>query len=1596
MTKRVLLRSIEDWNKLVPSGVPKLWKLFRDDGGGMERSERCEAGGRCHGRLYATGTRTAPGYRRRSSGGQICAWLLLSVAVLFAGSAQAEVLVSNLNKSNDSGLSTGGTAGNTRFTHAIRFTTGSNEDGYTLTSVKLVLENASNPDGVRVQIYSESSGVPDSSVYTLVNPTISNGTNTFTAPAGSTLDKSTKYFVVFDSTATGGQYNVRATNSDTLTGMADGWTLNTDRHTQSTSNTNWTTHSAVPRVEINGTVDTDATVVPANWELLPSGLSADDQFRLIFVSSSRRDGTSSTIGDYDTHVQTAAASGHDALQSYSSQFKALGCTTTTDARDHTETTYTATEKGVPIYWLDGDKVADDYEDFYDGNWDDNFPKNENGANGSTTSGFAGGVFTGCESDGTADSGNALGDASPIEGRPGHDGLEIKNVTTSQSNSRKVYGLSVVFQVSDVSADATLTDLDLTWNDGGTATDIALFPTFAKTSTNYTARVATSVSRITIAPTLGDSNAGVDYLDDSDQTLSDADSDPATGFQVDLSTGANTIKVKVTAEDLINTETYTVTVIRAAQASGSEIWSGVLTVGKLGDVDDQATGYCDTASGRCIGDPFGALSDDDFNLDGTDFTVESIRWSGDVNTDRLHLTLDADFPAASLPGLVLRVGANDFLLGDAGRGNNLSDVQNNYRWSPFSSDIFKLETDDTIAVKLFEAPAPTADADAVNADLSDLELSWDDGGTATAIDLSPGFSSAIGTYTATAVSTASRITVNPTKVINGAGLGYFDGNGNQLSDADSDTANGFQVDLNTGENDVHVKVTATDGDSSRFYKVVVTRVVPIVVGYEPATYEVTEGGVSVTLTIKTTSHPDDGAPRPFRLLIHTADDSAISPGDYGGVSGQLILFNTGDVTQTHIVTIVDDTFLEDNERFESTISLSSGVDVAVSPTTASVIIEGRDATGTPVVTGVPQVGQTLAAGIGDVADDDTRPANFPDDYTFQWVRTDADDTNPVDIASETSATYSLAAADVGKKLRVKVGFTDGGGAEERLESDSTTVAVAAQADCTMDRPDANWCAEMTVGKNIGTGGAITLGYTALGTGFGTLSDTTIDYGGGSTAVRSIYLITTSDAFSLELGAFVSRGSTFNLGGQTVTASAGSEQMTTGVYSWNAPAGYAWIEDQKVTVSANLTPIVTAATVAGDQLTLTFAEDLDTNSKPAASAFTVYVDGDTTGVNPSSVDTVSGNTVTMTMAIAVTGAQTLTLDYTPPTTNRLRDESELDAPGFTGQTVTNNTDDTTPPEVTGATVDGSTLVITFDETLAVAANLINSAFAVKKTPDGGSEEAVTLTGSPSISDATVTLTLATAVSSTDADVKVSYTKPTTGTDNALKDGNDNDVADFADQAVTNITDADNNEPEGKPTITGPAQVGMTLTAETDGITDADGTDDATFTYRWNIYGSDIAGATGASYTLTQADQESELRVVVEFTDDLGNAESVTSDPTSTVVPAAAPNCGARRTVWCTVLTAGHGLDGDGDVHSAGYSAGNYGSLEDATFTHDGVQYTVTKFVSGGTSDLILATTPTLPTGNGLAVHVQRVVGEVDLPLDEAELEADGDWYFRPGCT
>ena len=100
-------------------------------------------------------------------------------------------------------------------------------------------------------------------------------------------------------------------------------------------------------------------------------------------------------------------------------------------------------------------------------------------------------------------------------------------------------------------------------------DLTLTPTFAPGTTSYTVSVGYAVDEVTVKPSKSDDNATVEYLDASDNALADADA-TERGQQAALAVGENTIKVKVTAEDRPTTQTYTVTVTRAAETTPANL------------------------------------------------------------------------------------------------------------------------------------------------------------------------------------------------------------------------------------------------------------------------------------------------------------------------------------------------------------------------------------------------------------------------------------------------------------------------------------------------------------------------------------------------------------------------------------------------------------------------------------------------------------------------------------------------------------------------------------------------------------------------------------------------------------------------------------------------------------------------------------------------------------------------------------------------------------------------------------------------------------------------------------------------------------------
>ena len=215
------------------------------------------------------------------------------------------------------------------------------------------------------------------------------------------------------------------------------------------------------------------------------------------------------------------------------------------------------------------------------------------------------------------------------------------------------------------------------------------------------------------------------------------------------------------------------------------------------------------------------------------------------------------------------------------------------------------------------------------------------------------------------------------------------------------------------------------------------------------------------------------------------------------------------------------------------------------------------------------------------------------------------------------------------------------------------------------------------------------------------------------------------------------------------------------------------------------------------------------------------------------------------------------------------------------------DNTPPTVASATVNRTTLVITFNEALGAASDLANGAFEVKKTVSG-TEQAVALSGAPVILDDTVTLTLASRVFVSDTDVKVSYTVPGTDSNNQIKDVAGNAAGSVTDQAVTNNTA--NVSATGTPMISGEVIVGGTLTAGLGTIADDDGLP-ATFpddySFQW-VRQDDTSGTnpvnlgTDPTYTLVGGDLGKYITVKVTFDDGGGTEETRSTVTTGAVQP------------------------------------------------------------------------------------------------------------------
>ena len=184
--------------------------------------------------------------------------------------------------------------------------------------------------------------------------------------------------------------------------------------------------------------------------------------------------------------------------------------------------------------------------------------------------------------------------------------------------------------------------------------------------------------------------------------------------------------------------------------------------------------------------------------------------------------------------------------------------------------------------------------------------------------------------------------------------------------------------------------------------------------------------ATTLTVEWT-HPGDGGSPLVRNYVHYRVE---------GVPAWTNWY-PGETPVTRAVI----TNLEANTAYDVRVHVTNAIgnsEWAVSATAFSTLAN-TPATGEPAISGTATVGQVLTATTGTIADAD----GLPSDFTYQWVRVDADGTsNPADIPGANAATYTLTGADAGKKIKVRVSFTDD------LDSDESRTSAAYPASSTV--------------------------------------------------------------------------------------------------------------------------------------------------------------------------------------------------------------------------------------------------------------------------------------------------------------------------------------------------------------------------------------------------------------------------------------------------------------------------------------------------------------------------------------------------------------------
>ena len=548
-------------------------------------------------------------------------------------------------------------------------------------------------------------------------------------------------------------------------------------------------------------------------------------------------------------------------------------------------------------------------------------------------------------------------------------------------------------VTAISDDATLSAL--TVNDG--TNDLTLAPPFASGTFAYAADVAHAVDEVTLSATVNHAGASVSAVTLNGTAV--ADGDFTDGITVSgLLVDGNEIVVTVTAQDTSTTRTYTVTVTRAANAAPTALAASVTT--------DEDTAYTFAAA--------------DFNFTDTDsgdalasVTVVTLPAEGALTLDGTPVMEDQSVPAADIGKLVFTPAANGN--GDA-----------------YASFTFRVHdgTDEsassyvmTVNVTAMNDPATGAPTISGTARV---------GETLTAATIS-------GTARVGETLTAATAGIADVDGLTSPTYGYqwirvdADGTSNPTDITGATLATYTPVRADVGRK-VRVKVSFTDDDSNDEERTsaptatVLANTAPTALDASVTTNEDT----AYTFAAADFNFTDsDGHALASVTVVTLPTEGSLTLDGPAVTAGQSV--PAADIGKL-VFTPAPNAHGDAHARF--TFRVHDGTDESAAAYTMTVNVTAMNdpATGAPTISGTAVVGQTLTAATLGIADVDglTSPS-----YGYQWVRVDDDGTsNPTDITGATSATYKQVEADVGRKLRVTVSFTDDDGNDEELTSAPT--------------------------------------------------------------------------------------------------------------------------------------------------------------------------------------------------------------------------------------------------------------------------------------------------------------------------------------------------------------------------------------------------------------------------------------------------------------------------------------------------------------------------------------------------------------------------------